>query len=676
MKHPFRLKAPRGSRGKECEESPSDEDIQHRFKAINWWKKEKDLNSQYITTATDAQETTNMDEIRKESSCSPETGTETKTNDISSSPKERKVTTFARNTFSSDSPTPSSSPNWPPKAEASDVSENEKFWCRMNADRNNYTFNELRGRNEVDTAIEEDSSTEMSTTMHKAAENYKTLKAEIRKYQNTTPCGSTVGSNSWTDSESVHVGEPKGKSNEECVYANTSPPPLSLIDSERHKMPPLEPLAPKLYSDMPPLARNDPQIHPLGKQPRPDQTGRTPHEYQPNPPHEYTKNTESVIESCHNEPRRLNELYGFGKRENIASDVARTKLFIDALRSKSIKGQRENDARYSASYDQAATRRDLANNYYSPSTEPTLKRTLPLYYRPDIAYKSYSDPSGIHTPPYISNEPCNLSHSKRTKHHSYPDDDKYKHTIDNQFSSLRGDFSGLRGDLSERMHERFHPRQRIPSVPLIERIIASQNSHIRPDYPKLLQSYHQNDSAGLDAKKECTTNETDINVQEGGLLRSKKGRLDPSNYRFSAPDYRGNNEEDKRHPMSQTKNLPFHQLTSPNQTHSITAHEKKANENKNKSTECSNKQDLNLREDIEQLYMNKFQTTPKNQPITLDFNGIDVTITGFQLIYSNSEDFKNIICNYPQHVQGHLKEMRRKMKNRVSLIININTTYV
>ena len=64
--------------------------------------------------------------------------------------------------------------------------------------------------------------------------------------------------------------------------------------------------------------------------------------------------------------------------------------------------------------------------------------------------------------------------------------------------------------------------------------------------------------------------------------------------------------------------------------------------------------------------MNKFQTTPKNQPITLDFNGIDVTITGFQLIYSNSEDFKNIICNYPQHVQGHLKEMRRKMKNRVS----------
>ena len=117
MEHPFRLKAPRVNRAKECEESPSDEDIQHRFKAINWWKKEKHPNSQYITTATDAQETTNTDEIRKESSCSPETGTETKTNDISSSPKERKVTSLARNTFSSDSPTPSSPPpawcRWP-----------------------------------------------------------------------------------------------------------------------------------------------------------------------------------------------------------------------------------------------------------------------------------------------------------------------------------------------------------------------------------------------------------------------------------------------------------------------------------------------------------------------------------------------------------------------------------
>ena len=97
---------------------------------------------------------------------------------------------------------------------------------------------------------------------------------------------------------------------------------------------------------------------------------------------------------------------------------------------------------------------------------------------------------------------------------------------------------------------------------------------------------------------------------------------------------------------------------------------KKINEeckkNESGGEEClDNKEDSVLRDDIEQIYMNRFQTTPKNTPITVDFDGIEVTITGFQLIYSNSEDFKNIICNYPQHVQGHLKEMRRKMKNRV-----------
>jgi len=83
---------------------------------------------------------------------------------------------------------------------------------------------------------------------------------------------------------------------------------------------------------------------------------------------------------------------------------------------------------------------------------------------------------------------------------------------------------------------------------------------------------------------------------------------------------------------------------------------------------CGKDEGVSLREDIEQEYMNRFQTNGKHVPIRLDFDGILVEITGHQLIYSNSEDFKNIASHYPPHVQGHLKEMRRKMKNRVSAV--------
>ena len=59
--------------------------------------------------------------------------------------------------------------------------------------------------------------------------------------------------------------------------------------------------------------------------------------------------------------------------------------------------------------------------------------------------------------------------------------------------------------------------------------------------------------------------------------------------------------------------------------------ENKNDENNKKGTcvDTRARHDTTLREEVEQLYMNKFQTTPKNEPTTLDFNGIEVTITGY-----------------------------------------------
>ena len=655
MEGPFTFKDFRLHRSKDQEESQSDEDTQHRFKPVNWWKKEKD--PRFITINNDAQETTEtMEEIRKESSFSPEAGTETQTNDISCSPKERKVSPFARNRFSSGSPSPPNSPHWPPHTNSSNEIIREAFLSRIKADGKNRTFNEARDRNDVVATIGEDRSTEMTTAMHKAFESHETFSTENRKYQNNTLNGSNKCSTSYLDSTNTKISEGTEKElREQCNYSNRSPPPLSLIHSERNRMPPLEPVR---YSDMPPLARNDTHIHSSGTEAPADRARKTPYEY--------NQHQQSIIDGTFN-GIESNESQRYGKREDLKNDVfatadPRTKFIFEALRRKSISDRQELEARNL--YHKSTLSTDVTRSYYSPHNEhiPTVKHSIPLHYPPDNVYKAYSGSSRIHTPPYPDNE---ISPPKRMKHHSYPDgSDKYKDLAENQFSSIRRELPKQNGFY-------YAPSNINSSLPLIERIFANQNSHLRNGYPKILQNYPK-DSAGSEISKLCTQKETDIDVQ-GGLLQSKKGRLGPGNYTFSIPDCRENNEEEQRHSMSQTKKHPFHQLTSSNQTHSIAlAQEKKPNESKNKSaTEGSNKQDLNLREDIEQLYMNKFQTTPKNQPITLDFNGIDVTITGFQLIYSNSEDFKNIICNYPQHVQGHLKEMRRKMKNRVSFYLTI-----
>ena len=655
MEGRFPFKDPRIYRGKEQEEIQSDEDTQHRYKPENWWKKDK--GSQSITIKHDAQENTEtMEEISKESSCSPESGTETQTNDISCSQKDRKVASFARNRFSSSSPTPPNSPLWPSHANSSNSVTREEIMSMVKADNKNRTFNEVHDHNDVGATIGEHRSTEMSTAMHKEFESHETFNAEDRKYQHTASNGSSKRRSSWLDSTNTKISEDTGKDlREDYNYSLSSPPPLSLIHSERNPMPPLEPVR---YSDMPPLARNDSRIHSPERENHPDRSYKTSYEYN----HQTINRNEGGFNGM-----KLNELQRNEKRDDLKNGVfttadPRTKLIFEALRRKSINDRQDFHARNSLQYHNSVINTDVTRSYYTTHAEqmPSLKPSISLHYPPDIAHKQYSGTSRIHTPPYRNNE---ISPSKRTKHHSSPDDvDKYKEITDNQFSCSRRDFY---------KHNVLYPPQSNinSSIPLIERIFANQNHNFRTGYSKILQNY-RNDSAGSELNRIITQKETDVDVQGGHVLQSKKGRLDQGNYAFSIPDYRENNEEEQRLSMSQTKKHPFHQLTSTNQTHSIAlAQEKKPNETKSKSaTEGSSKQDVNLREDIEQLYMNKFQTTPKNQPITLDFNGIDVTITGFQLIYSNSEDFKNIICNYPQHVQGHLKEMRRKMKNRVSFI--------
>ena len=46
--------------------------------------------------------------------------------------------------------------------------------------------------------------------------------------------------------------------------------------------------------------------------------------------------------------------------------------------------------------------------------------------------------------------------------------------------------------------------------------------------------------------------------------------------------------------------------------------------------------------------------------------GICIRLSRFDLVDSGSEEFKAICNQYPITLQGHLKEMRRKFKNRVS----------
>ena len=645
MEHPFRFKDPRIYRVRESDESLSDEDTQNRFKPINWWKKEKEPT--YINANNDAQETNeNVEEITNESTSSPRTGLDTQNNDISCSPKERKVTSSARNTFSSDSLSPPTTPNWQPQSDVSDALDRERFLSRVRPDFNNSTFNEFRGYNDVSNNKEENNSTEM-TRMHKAVENQESFNAENGEYQNTAPNSSNKCNDSWLDSTKTRISEETDKETEvDYNNLNTSPPPLSLIHSERPKMPPLEPVS---YRDMPPLAHNDSQTHSPERDHRPGRTYKRPYEY--------THQTQNSVETSYNDVMRSNDESRYSSRESLINESyaavdPRTKLFIETLRRRSISGRQDSED---------------GHGYNSSYTDhmQKLKRSLSGYYRPVIATEQYPNTNRIQNSHYPDNE---VSHSKRARYKSEPDVvDKYKNQINNQLLGLRRDCTGLQREFSKPTP--FYPRQSSINKTIFESFIASRNNEIRNGYPKLVD-YHQNDSAGSELRRHRTQKEADIDVHGGRLIQSKNTRLDPGNYSFSVPGYRENNEEQERCLMSQTKKNSFHPLTTSNQTHSmVNTQEKKPNESKNKpATESSNKQDLNLREDIEQLYMNKFQTTPKNQPITLDFNGIDVTITGFQLIYSNSEDFKNIICNYPQHVQGHLKEMRRKMKNRVSLL--------
>ena len=63
---------------------------------------------------------------------------------------------------------------------------------------------------------------------------------------------------------------------------------------------------------------------------------------------------------------------------------------------------------------------------------------------------------------------------------------------------------------------------------------------------------------------------------------------------------------------------------------------------------------------MSQLHVNEHDS------LRIDFKGIVVELTRFELVDSGSEDFKALCSKYPLLIQGHLKEMRRKFKNRVS----------
>ena len=645
------------------EENTSDEDIQQRFTPTNWWKRDN----------IDAQEISNIKNANEKSPLySPEIAIEGKNNNISSNfPRGRKTDSYASSTFSSQSPTPSSSPNWHPKPDVSEAFKREHLWPELNTNANKYKEMEPGSRKHI--KLEGHSSAVATTLMQNTKQLYEPRNANPEVYNTNEYTFKRDATNLGEDMDtSEDISSTVKVSQEAMDYRKLgSPPPLRPIEITNKQMPPLERVS---FPHISPMTYNiDYQQKYLTKPASPSRTRKILPDYNTfTPPIDCTLNkTTTTDDKSSFKPFNLN------RHNDTYTDLepgARTaalevtnhawKLLRDAYKNKEDK-EKEYQQR-AALYEKHTTNGENQGRYDS------LFREHPTQYKPSTALvaprRHYNSAAASPYRTYSEDVIGLSSHMKRTKHHSYPDGEKYKKYSDYQLLGLR-DFS-----------KRGYPYPPMATASdfnpfFYHDIMANRQERLRAGAANMLSNY-QHEKLASATRKECTNNnEIEINEQREhrSHLGNKKTRLEALNYGFSTCSSTGcrgqMNGEEQRHLMSSRSTKPSISTTGIDQRQHTTEKDKKINDEMGKNTtdeSSSSNPDINLREDIEQLYMNRFQTTPKDEPITLDFNGIDVTITGFQLIYSNSEDFKNIICNYPQHVQGHLKEMRRKMKNRVS----------
>ena len=70
-------------------------------------------------------------------------------------------------------------------------------------------------------------------------------------------------------------------------------------------------------------------------------------------------------------------------------------------------------------------------------------------------------------------------------------------------------------------------------------------------------------------------------------------------------------------------------------------------------------------------YSDVFTTEEHHRPIAIIINGVNVRMTPHQVAHSCWEDFTLGSSIYPEHVRAILREIRRRLRNRVGICINL-----
>ena len=715
---------------KEYDETNCDEDILHKFKPSNWWKVDRSstitTNSSSISSSElDTQKSTETDNPRKQYSPFEVKSSNSKQNNISHLSRNKISSSYASSSFSSTSLTPSSSPGVNQKLYVYDASGSNTHRSKMDIEVDKYTDSELPDHSSatITSRVTAPSESTGSTMQHIAkifhdSDSYK----KTETYNGTRQ--SFEHQRRRHESENTHHYSNK-TSYMDKEFSNNSPQPHNPIKRENQEIPPLERYQ---YSRTPSLSRNtnlpsDGAIDATHFNARPRKRN-----YQPDMlPSDYTVSQES-----HAVDKEGNNDQGRSGRTQAASRCSRGLLEEPALyneqnpsikilmeRYRSELGHGYNEGHRAWNDDKNAINRGIETNrnyfgldasrfHYYPSTS--------------MDVRPYSDTLNI--------QPYDI---KRSKHHSYTDGEKYKYTGNQEFGAgklaghgyihsvsadninhsvsifqkllaqkndeFRTRAAKMMSDYKQYSSNAGGSRQNLPNneIDLEEQrnILLNEQSHYNWNRTKnrleavdncdinACSNISHRDKTYEQGQIHSTSTINGIELRERGHSRLKNtqhivesvGRFERSlSSNISRRDI--NNEKGESH-LTMSRNDKVMMASTIDQEYTK-IQEKKNDENNKKGTsvDARSRHDTTLREDVEQLYMNKFQTTPKNEPTTLDFNGIDVTITGYQLIYSNSEDFKNIICNYPQHIQGHLKEMRRKMKNRVSRICSFLPSFL
>ena len=701
---------------KEYHETNCDEDVLHKFKPSNWWKADRSstitTNSSSISSSeSDTQKGIETDNLRKQYSSFDVNSQQSKQNIISHLSRNKISSSYASSFFSSTSLTPSSSPGFNQKLYVYDASGSNTHRSKMDNKVDMYTDTDHPDRSSAAiTSRVKISSESPGPTMQNIAkifhdsDSYNSTRQNFEHHRRRHESENTNDNTSYRDRE----------------FSKNSPQPHNSIKSENQEITPLERYQ---YSRTPSLSRNT-------NMPNDGIIGQTyfntrprKRNYQPDMlPSDYTVSQESHIASKegNNDQERSGRTQttlrcsrGLLQEPELYNEQnASMRILMERYRSELGQGYEESHRAWND--DKNAINRGIETN-----------RT---YFGLDASRFHYYPSTSMDVRPYSDTLNLQPYDIKRSKHHSYTDGEKYKYTGNQEFGA--GNLTGhgyihsvsadninhsvsifqkllaqkndefrtraakMMSDYKQYSSNAGGSRQNLPNtkIELDEQrnILLNEQSHYNWNRTKnrleAVDNYDTTTCSNISHRDKTydqgqinsTSTINGIELKERGHCGLKNtqnivesvGRFERSlSSNISRRDI--NNEKGESH-LTMSRNDKVMMASTIDQDYTkIQENKNDENNKKGSSIDTRTRHDTTLREDVEQLYMNKFQTTPKNEPVTLDFNGIEVRITGYQLIYSNSEDFKNIICNYPQHIQGHLKEMRRKMKNRVSRICSM-----